>query len=71
LTGLFGSGTNLAAYSLGATVSGSSISGATSGTVVTERHELMDLGNGRILSIFASFQGSPSSETPANPGIYA
>jgi len=56
LTGLFGAGDNLATYTLGQTVGASGISGTTSGTAETLGHELIDLGNGRILGLFASFR---------------
>lgn len=71
LTVLFGAGADLSGYSLSAPVTGSAIPGSISSTAQTDRHELIDLGNGRILSVFGSFRGNPTSGTPANSGIYA
>jgi Ca2+-binding RTX toxin-like protein len=71
LTGLFGAGADLSAYSLSSTVTGSAIPGSIGGTAQTDRHEVIDLGNGRVLSVFASFRGNPTSGTFANSGIHA
>lgn len=71
LTGLFGAGADLSVYSLSASVTGSAIPGSISGVAETGRHELIDLGNGRILSVFASFRGNPTSGTFAVSGIHA